>query len=61
MNMTNKYAQFLKDAPLAGQNQSYLEQMYLDYLQDPASVDNQWQSFLNTMAMFKKELSKCIL
>jgi 2-oxoglutarate dehydrogenase E1 component len=45
MNMTNKYAQFLKDAPLAGQNQSYLEQMYLDYLQDPASVDNQWQSF----------------
>ncbi|MDA9832215.1 2-oxoglutarate dehydrogenase E1 component [Gammaproteobacteria bacterium] len=43
--MTAQYTQFLKGAPLAGHNQTYLEEMYLDYMHDPTSVDEKWRVF----------------
>jgi 2-oxoglutarate dehydrogenase E1 component len=46
--MTSQYTKFLKGAPLAGQNQTYLEEMYLDYLNDPSSVDVSWRQFFET-------------
>ena len=46
--MTSQYTKFLKGAPLAGQNQTYLEEMYLDYLNDPSCVDASWRQFFET-------------
>ncbi|MGD8796513.1 MAG: hypothetical protein PVH51_06640, partial [Thiohalophilus sp.] len=38
-----------KTSLFAGVNAGYLEQLYEDYLQDPASVDEQWQDLFRQL------------
>ncbi|MER3547186.1 MAG: 2-oxoglutarate dehydrogenase E1 component, partial [Rhodanobacteraceae bacterium] len=37
--------QFLESSPLAGGNAAYVEQLYEDWLRDPASVPAQWRGY----------------
>ncbi|HBO24677.1 MAG TPA: 2-oxoglutarate dehydrogenase E1 component [Providencia sp.] len=41
---------WLDSSFLAGANQSYIEQLYEDYLTDPNSVDEQWKDIFQQMA-----------
>ncbi|MFP1915430.1 2-oxoglutarate dehydrogenase E1 component [Lonsdalea quercina] len=40
---------WLDSSYLAGANQSYIEQLYEDYLTDPASIDTSWQTLFQQM------------
>ncbi|MFP1725552.1 2-oxoglutarate dehydrogenase E1 component [Lonsdalea quercina] len=40
---------WLDSSYLAGANQSYIEQLYEDYLTDPASIDTSWQMLFQQM------------
>jgi len=37
------------DSPLSGGNAAYLEQLYRNYLEDPESVDQQWQDYFASL------------
>ena len=37
--------QFLESSPLAGGNAAYVEQLYEDWLRDPAAVPQQWRAY----------------
>ncbi len=40
---------WLDSSYLAGANQSYIEQLYEDYLTDPGSVDDSWRSIFKQL------------
>ena len=40
---------WLDSSPLAGANQTYIEQLYEDYLTDPASVDENWRAIFDSL------------
>lgn len=40
---------WLDSSPLAGTNQTYIEQLYEDYLTDPASVDENWRAIFDSL------------
>lgn len=39
---------WLDSSYLAGANQSYIEQLYEDFLTDPGSVEDSWRSIFNS-------------
>ena len=45
VKMSKMYDKMRQSGALAGLNQSYLEDIYLDYLHDPNSVSEHWQRF----------------
>ncbi|MBP9642275.1 MAG: hypothetical protein KBE15_02220, partial [Budvicia sp.] len=40
---------WLDSSYLAGANQSYIEQLYEDYLTDPDSIDNSWRAIFDKL------------
>ncbi len=49
MKQNNPISEWLASSALGGANQSYVEQLYEDYLQDPDSVDESWQQIFNSL------------
>lgn len=49
MQQNNPFNQWLETTALGGSNQSYIEALYEDYLQDPNSVDESWREIFKTL------------
>ncbi|MDO4429810.1 MAG: 2-oxoglutarate dehydrogenase E1 component [Lonepinella koalarum] len=49
MQQNNPFNQWLATTALGGANQSYIEALYEDYLQDPDSVDESWREIFKTL------------
>ncbi|WP_373100365.1 MULTISPECIES: 2-oxoglutarate dehydrogenase E1 component [Pasteurellaceae] len=49
MKQNNPISEWLASSALGGANQSYVEQLYEDYLRDPDSVDESWQHIFNSL------------
>ncbi|MDG2957979.1 2-oxoglutarate dehydrogenase E1 component [Exercitatus varius] len=47
-NPSHSFQQWLSQTALGGANQSYIEALYEDYLQDPNNVDDSWRSIFNS-------------
>jgi 2-oxoglutarate dehydrogenase E1 component len=45
---------------ISGGNASYVEELYEAYLQDPASVADQWRSYFDTLPMVEGSLARDI-
>ncbi|PJG83119.1 2-oxoglutarate dehydrogenase E1 component [Caviibacterium pharyngocola] len=49
MKQNSPIGEWLASSALGGANQSYIEDLYEDYLQDPASVDESWRQIFNSL------------
>lgn len=49
MQQHNPFNEWLASTALGGANQSYIETLYEDYLQDPDSVDESWREIFKTL------------
>ncbi|ABR74921.1 2-oxoglutarate dehydrogenase subunit E1 [Actinobacillus succinogenes] len=47
-NQFHSFQQWLSQTALGGANQSYIEALYEDYLQDPNNVDDSWRTVFNS-------------
>ncbi|MCK3658748.1 2-oxoglutarate dehydrogenase E1 component [Pasteurellaceae bacterium Pebbles2] len=45
----NSFQQWLTQSALAGANQSYIEDLYEDYLQDPSSIEASWRQIFDSL------------
>ena len=52
----SKYEAFVKSGALAGANQTYLEEMYYQYLDDPSSVPTKWSKFFEQNGDINEQL-----
>ena len=52
----SKYEAFVKSGALAGANQTYLEEMYYQYLDDPSSVPTKWSKFFEQNGDISEQL-----
>ncbi|CDF98828.1 Putative=2-oxoglutarate dehydrogenase E1 component [Avibacterium paragallinarum JF4211] len=49
MKQTSQIGEWLASSALNGANQSYIEELYENYLQDPHSVDESWQQIFDKL------------
>lgn len=49
MKKNSPISEWLASSALGGVNQSYIEELYEDYLQNPSSVDESWQQIFNSL------------
>lgn len=49
MQKNTPISEWLASSALGGANQTYIEELYEDYLRDPDSVDESWQQIFNSL------------
>ena len=49
LNTTNSFQQWLEQTALGGANQSYIEDLYEEYLKDPESVEPSWRATFDSL------------
>ena len=50
MQHYNAFDEWLASTALGGSNQSYIEELYERYLEDPSSVDESWRATFDAIA-----------
>ena len=52
MQHYNAFDEWLASTALGGANQSYIEELYESYLEDPSSVDESWRATFTSARLF---------
>ncbi len=52
---------YKKTSFLAGNNSSFIEKFYSDYVDDPKSIPNEWKSFFDALSENKEIITKSVL